>query len=82
MIESPIKARRKAMGLSEDDVALLVGVNPLCIHRWEEGHALPSEKRMVQLAEVLGITREMLREELGQFYEARGNKLIKLLRAG
>ena len=80
MIESPIKARREASGLSLRGIALLIGISPLYIHRWEKGYALPCEKRMVQLAEIFGITTEMLREELDEFYEARGNELRKLLR--
>ena len=80
MIESPIEARRKAAGLSPRGMGLLIGISPLYIDCWEKGQSLPCEKRMVQLAEIFGITTEMLTEELHQFYEARGNELRKLLR--
>jgi len=82
MIESPIRTRRKAKGLSQGDVALLIGISPFYIHRWEKGHALPCEKRIIELAEIFGITPKTLREELDEFYEARGNELRKLLRVG
>ena len=82
MIESPIKTRRKAKGLSQGDVALLINISPFYIHRWEKGHALPCEKRIIQLAEIFGITPKTLKEELDEFYEARGNELRKLLGVG
>ena len=82
MIENPIKARRKARGLSQRGMGLLIGISPFYIDSWEKGQSLPCEKRMVQLAEIFGITTEILREELDSFYEARGNALRKLLRAG
>jgi len=80
MIGSPIKTRRKVSGLSPRGIALLIGISPVYIDCWEKGQSLPCEKRMVQLADIFGITTEMLREELHQFYEARGNELRKLLR--
>ncbi len=82
MVENPIKARRKARGLSQRGMGLLIDISSFCIDSWERGQSLPCEKRMVQIAKILGITVEILREELDQFYEARGNELIKLLRAG
>ena len=80
MIESPIKARREASQLSQEGIGLLIGISPVYIDCWEKGQSLPCEKRMLQLAEIFGITTEMLREELDEFYEARGNELRKLLR--
>ena len=82
MIENPIKARRKARGLSQRGMGLLIGISSFYIDSWEKGQSLPCEKRMIQIAKILGITGEILREELDQFYETRGNALQKLLRAG
>jgi len=82
MMENPIKTRREASRLSPRGMALLMGISPLYIDCWEKGQSLLCEKRMVQLAEIFGITTEMLREELDEFYEARGNELRKLLGVG
>jgi transcriptional regulator with XRE-family HTH domain len=54
---------RKALGLTQDQVALQVEVEPETISRFERGVTLPSLPTLARLAEVLGATMTQLLEE-------------------
>lgn len=48
-----IRARRKGKGLSQDELANLMGVSREQVSRWETGANAPSEKNMEKLKEIL-----------------------------
>ncbi|MBA7592194.1 hypothetical protein ES708_34372 [subsurface metagenome] len=77
MIINPIKKRRKEKGLTQVDLALLVGVSQIYISQYETGGLIPSVKHAKKITEILGIIPETLDEELHQFYEARRKELEK-----
>jgi len=77
MIINPIKKRREEKGLTQVDLALLVGVSQVYISQFETGGLVPSEIQTKKITEILGIGPETLNNELHQFYEARRRELKK-----
>lgn len=77
MIINPIKKRREEKGLTQVDLALLVGVSQVYISQFETGGLVPSESQTKKITEILGIGPETLNKELHQFYEARRKELKK-----
>jgi len=77
MIINPIKKRREEKGLTQVDLALLVGVSQIYISQFETGGLIPSESHTKKITEILGISPETLNKELHQFYEERKKELKK-----
>jgi len=77
MIINPIKKRREEKGLTQVDLALLVGVSQMYISQFETGGLIPSKSHIENITEILGINPETLNKELHQFYEARKRELKK-----
>jgi len=77
MMINPIKKRREEKGLTQVDLALLVGVSQVYISQFETGGLVPSENQTKKITEILGISPETLDKELHQFYEARRRELKK-----
>jgi transcriptional regulator with XRE-family HTH domain len=50
-----LRARRRALGLTQAGLAAAVGARPVLVGRWERGEALPSLEEAARLAEVLGL---------------------------
>jgi len=74
---NPIKKRRKEKGLTQVDLAFLVGISQIYISHFETGGLVPSESQIKKITEILGIGPETLNKELHQFYEARRKELKK-----
>ena len=49
-----IKKWRLEHGLFQKDLAKMIGVNEMTIVNWEKGRALPSEKNIEGIKEILG----------------------------
>ncbi|WP_308776634.1 helix-turn-helix domain-containing protein, partial [uncultured Bilophila sp.] len=62
-IGGKIQARRKAMGLSQEDLAQLTGVSRQSVTKWETGQSAPDLDRLVELADVLGVSLDFLLRE-------------------
>ena len=77
MIINPIKKRREEKGLTQVELALLIGVSQVHISQFETGGLFPSESQTKQITEILGIGPGTLNKELHQFYEARKRELKK-----
>ena len=77
MVINPIKKRREEKGLTQVELALLVGVTQIYISQFETGGVTPSEKHIEKITEILGISPETLNKELNQFYEDRKRELRK-----
>lgn len=64
MEDSPLKAFRTREGLSQDDLAKLIGVTRETITRWENGTRKPDEDKLPKIAKETGITPSILRPDL------------------
>ena len=59
-----IAARRKEMGLTQQQLAERLGVTNKAVSKWESGNGIPDISLFTALAEVLGVTAdELLRGE-------------------
>lgn len=52
--DSPIARRRIALGLTQAQLAELIGVSNYAVNRWETTEILPQRKNLEKLAAVLG----------------------------
>ncbi len=77
MIINPIKKRRKEKGLTQVDLAFLVGISQIYISHFETGGLIPSKSHIKKISKILGISPETLDKELHQFYEDRRKELEK-----
>lgn len=60
------KAIRERARVSLGEIALVVGVTPQAVHRWESGKALPRPAQALKYKEVLDALEEnMLDQEIG-----------------
>ncbi len=55
-----IKTSRKALGLTQEELAVQIGVTPQAVSRWESGSGLPDVTLIVSLADALSVTTDML----------------------
>lgn len=74
---NPIKKRREEKGLTQVDLALMLGVSQIYISQFETGGLVPSTRHIKRITQILGISPETLNKELHQFYEARKKELEK-----
>lgn len=58
-----IKECRKAVKLSQEKVAELVGVSRQAVAKWEADQSAPSTKNLIRLSEIFGTTVDMLINE-------------------
>lgn len=64
----PLERYRKTRGLTQAELARLVGVSTTAVQKWEGG-AEPRPSRIVKLAEVLGVDRMVLFDEIVKWRE-------------
>ena len=74
---NPIKKRKGEKGLTQSELALLVGISQPTISQFEIGGVIPSEVQIRKITEILGIGPGTLNKELHQFYEDRKKELKK-----
>ena len=55
-----IKACRQSAGMSQEKVAELVGVSRQAVTKWEVNQSAPNTENLFKLAEIFGITVDML----------------------
>lgn len=59
-----IKSARERCGMTQQDLAVTIGVNQSAVSLWEVGKTQPRAKLLPKLAEILGCTvDELLAEE-------------------
>lgn len=55
-----IKFIRKQIGLTQEELALQVGVTPQAVSRWENGTGMPDISLVVPIAKTLGVSTDLL----------------------
>ena len=55
-----IKACRQSAGPSQEKIAELVGVSRQAVTKWEVNQSAPNTENLFKLAEIFGVTVEML----------------------
>ncbi|MEA1964783.1 MAG: helix-turn-helix transcriptional regulator [Candidatus Aerophobetes bacterium] len=77
---SPIKKIREEKGLTQTEMAMLLGVSQIAISQWEIGAVVIPKKRIKQITETFRVNPVDLEDELYKFYEARRETLKKKIR--
>ena len=54
-MQSEIKTRRTALGMTQEDLAEKLGVSHITVSRWERGAALPSPKNVKAMIDIFNI---------------------------
>ena len=60
MLNKNIKARRKAKGLSQEELAIKLNVVRQTVSKWEKGLSVPDAGMVIQIAEVLDTSVNVL----------------------
>ena len=63
---SQIRSLRKKIGISQKELAALVGVNRATVNLWESGKFKPKEEKVGQLAALAGVNTEEVRKMLAE----------------
>lgn len=64
-----IQARRKALGLSQEELAQRMGVSRQSVTKWETGLSAPDLDRLVELADTLGVSLDYLLRDQAELIE-------------
>ena len=80
MVINPIKKRREEKGLTQVDLALMLGVSQMYISHFETGGLIPSKRHIKKISKILGISPETLNKELHRFYEDRKKELERKIK--
>ncbi len=48
-----IASKRRQLGLSQNDLAKMLGVDQTAVSNWEKGKAMPATKRLPVIAKIL-----------------------------
>lgn len=54
-MQSEIKTRRTALGMTQEDLAEKLGVSHITVSRWERGDTLPSPKNVKGMIDIFNI---------------------------
>ncbi|MBE5869109.1 MAG: helix-turn-helix domain-containing protein [Lachnospiraceae bacterium] len=77
MLNKNIKALRKAKGLSQEELAIKLNVVRQTVSKWEKGISVPDAGMVIQIAEVLDTTvNVLLGEEIPKSEEADFTKTL------
>ena len=68
-MNSPIRVHRKGLGLTQGQLALLVGVTPASVAIWERGEYPPPVTRVEQMADLMGLGGAGFQAELSAHRE-------------
>lgn len=60
LIGNNIKIIRKQIGLTQEELALHIGVTPQAVSRWENGTGMPNISMVVPLAKTLNVSTDYL----------------------
>lgn len=60
-----IATAREAIGWNQSELARAVGVTPQAVQKWEAGTSVPRMKKMVEIAQALGINHQKIVQAYG-----------------
>ena len=59
-ISEKIVLCRKALGISQEELAALLNISRQAVSRWETGAAMPDTEKIIQLSRVFGVSTDYL----------------------
>ena len=60
MISEKIALCRKALGISQEELAALLNISRQAVSRWETGAAMPDTEKIIQLSRVFCVSTDYL----------------------
>ena len=78
-MNSPIRVHRKGLGLTQGQLALLVGVSPATVAQWERGEFPAPVARVGQMAELMGLDGAGFQTELSAHKESVRRDVVRKL---
>ena len=85
-MKNRIEENRKACGMTQQQLAALLGVSRQTVAKWEAGESVPDLANGSALAEALGVTLDVLANyrptELGEVPPPRGKHIFGSVRVG
>ncbi len=63
LVGNRISQQRKKVGLTQEELADMLGISPQAVSKWENGHNLPDIENLMLLAEILKIPYTLLIED-------------------
>ncbi len=60
VISEKIALCRKALGISQEELAALLNISRQAVSRWETGAAMPDTEKIIQLSRVFGVSTDYL----------------------
>lgn len=64
MIKDKLLALRKRSGMSQQEVAVVIGVTRQTVSNWEQGQGAPSLDKAAELARLYGVTLDDLANDV------------------
>ena len=64
MIGEQIKAARKAKGVSQEELAVRLGVVRQTVSKWENGMSVPDADVLIQIAELLDVPQKVAKIQI------------------
>jgi DNA-binding transcriptional regulator YiaG len=61
-----LTAKRKAFGMTQKEMARLLGVSTLSVYKWEKGQVTPREAQLVRVREVLKMGVREARKQIAE----------------
>ncbi|HBP0979008.1 helix-turn-helix transcriptional regulator [Comamonas sp. Y6] len=61
-----LAAKRKAFGMTQNEMARLLGVSTLSVYKWEKGQVTPREAQLVRVREVLKMGVREARKQIAE----------------
>ena len=75
ILADKIIENRKKNGWSQEELANRLGVSRQSVSKWESAQAVPDLKKILQLAEVFGVTTDyLIKDEIEEKPELEFNK--------
>lgn len=71
-----LKLYRSQRGMTQEQVAEVIGVSRQAVAKWEKGETLPDIDSCIRLADLFGISLDMLVRNLKNEQTAQGKQLI------
>lgn len=71
-----LKLQRKKCGMTQEAVAEALGVSRQAVAKWEKGESMPDVESCVKMADLYGVSLDMLVRNLTEKMEQEGQKMF------
>lgn len=73
MSTSPIARQRKSVGMTQVQLASILGVSPGTVKRWEAGICAPRRSKMLAIEKIINVNASEVLEHIDRAQSERGD---------